>query len=114
MPFIDKLKYWATAAGGRPAIVVGDQRLSYAQLLVAAESAGTAGPGVSVIDVPDSTALAVEFCAALLHGRTAMVVDAGWPHTVRQELADAAAQWQAAQRPGKRALHAKAGAAPFL
>lgn len=119
MPFIDKLKYWATAAGGRPAIVVGDQRLSYAQLLVAAESAGTVGPGVSVIDVPDSTALAVEFCAALLQGRTAMVVDAGWPHTVRQELADAAAQWQAeqwqaAQRPGKRALHAKAGAAPFL
>lgn len=109
MPFIDNLKYWASAAGGRPAVVVGEQRLGYAQLLLAAESIGTAASGVAVIDVPDGTRLAVEFSAALLHGRTAMVLDAAWPDSIRQELADAAARWQ-----GQRELHGSGAAAPFL
>ncbi|MHA7269024.1 AMP-binding protein [Arthrobacter sp. HLT1-20] len=98
MPFIDQLHQWAHTAGQRTAVVVGQQRLSYAQLLAAATpSPATATPAtaeaVEFIDEPNSTALAVRFCAAVNAGATAMVADAQWPPALKLQLRHAARQW---------------------
>ncbi|MDJ0315002.1 AMP-binding protein [Arthrobacter sp. H35-D1] len=100
MPFIDKLRYWAKNDGGRAALSVGGPLLTYAELLQAAEagatgSAAAEGPARSVaaIDRPTSVELVIDFCAALLRGRTAMVMDTGWPATLRRQLTESAEMW---------------------
>ena len=113
MPFLDKLKHWAVTDGGRTALIVGGQRLTYGELLQAAASqaaqtqaVSTFGArSVSVIDRPTSTELIVDFCAALFMGRTAMVLDASWPATLRGQLTEAAQTWASID---------DAGAQPFL
>ncbi|WP_425861316.1 class I adenylate-forming enzyme family protein [Arthrobacter sp. TWP1-1] len=104
MPFIEELKRWATNRGERTAVVVGEQRLDYAQLLLAAKSHvrstqtdGTAS--VALVDAQSSTELAVEFCSAVLAGTTVMVLDAQWPVGLRSELSRAASDWTANQMP---------------
>lgn len=105
MPFIDKLRYWAVHDGGRPALYVGGHRLTYAELLHAAESrsadaaaAESAVIGIASIDRPTSVELVIDFCAALLRGSTAMILDASWPASLRGQLADASQAWAAARR----------------
>lgn len=98
MPFIDQLQRWARTAGQNAAVVVGEHRLTFAQLLAAATSAparstpATAQP-VEVIDEPTSTALAARFCAAVYSGKVAMVIDAQWSPDIRHRLRDAALDW---------------------
>lgn len=92
MPFINQLQHWAAARPQQAAIVVGEQALSYDALLQAAGKA-PGGGCVAVIDLPGSTGLAVQFCAAVFQDRTAMVLDAGWPAALRRSLSDAAANW---------------------
>ena len=95
MPFIDKLKYWAAHDGRRTAVIVGEKSLDYAGLLQAAEERAAACPaaGVAVIEQPTSVELIIDFCAARLGGRTAMVLDAAWPAVLRAQLSAAAEQW---------------------
>jgi long-chain acyl-CoA synthetase len=102
MPFIEELNRWATNQGDRTAVVVGEQRLDYAQLLQAAESHARSTPtdgtaNVAVVDAQSSTELAVEFCSAVLAGTTVMVLDAQWPGNVRADLSRAASDWAAHQ-----------------
>ncbi|MDO5752228.1 class I adenylate-forming enzyme family protein [Arthrobacter sp.] len=107
MPFIDKLKHWAVDHGGRTALIVGGQRLTYSELLQAAESqaaeahsVSTSGArGVSVIDRPSSAELVVDFCAALFLGHTSMILDASWPAALRAKLTQAAQSWSSVQDP---------------
>lgn len=93
MPFISQLQHWAAARPQQAAVIVGEQALSYAALLHEAGLA-PAGGHVSIIDEPTGTGLAAKFCAAVLQGRTAMVLDAGWPAALRRDLAAAAAAWE--------------------
>ncbi|MEO8221942.1 MAG: long-chain fatty acid--CoA ligase, partial [Specibacter sp.] len=65
MPFIDQLQHWARTSGQHTAVVVGKQRLTFAQLLDSATSATAPAQTVDVIDEPTGTALAVRFCAAV-------------------------------------------------
>ncbi len=105
MPFIDKLKQWAANHGGRTALIVGGRRLTYSELLQAAEwqaaqahSVSTSGArSMSVIDRPSGAELVVDFCAALSLGRTAMILDASWPAALRAKLTQAAQQWASVQ-----------------
>lgn len=102
MPFIEELKRWAADHGDRTAVVVGEQRLDYAQLLRAAESHVRSPPtdgtaSVAIVDAPSSAGMAVEFCSAVLAGTTVMVLDAQWPSNVRADLSAAASDWAAHQ-----------------
>ncbi len=93
MPFIDQLQHWARTSGQHTAVVVGKQRLTFAQLLDSATSATAPAQTVDVIDEPTGTALAVRFCAAVNSGTPAMVLDAQWPPGLRRQLGDAAQEW---------------------
>ena len=109
MPFIDKLTFWANTCGDHRAIVVGEQQLDYAQLFKAVAAVAQASPapepspgvssgpvqpsGVAVIDLPTSIELVVAFCAAVLTGKTAMVMDHSWPASTRKQLKETAAKW---------------------
>ncbi|AIY00317.1 hypothetical protein ART_0718 [Arthrobacter sp. PAMC 25486] len=94
MPFIDQLQQWAAARGKHPAVIIGAQRIDFAGLLAAASAQrNTATSRVAIIDVPTSTQLATQFCAALHQHKTAMVLDAGWPAELRSALARAAQEW---------------------
>ncbi|WP_083508694.1 class I adenylate-forming enzyme family protein [Arthrobacter alpinus] len=99
MPFIDELKHWAATNGDRNAVVVGESRLTYGQLLVGAQTQPNASgtDSLAIIEVPSSTELAVAFCAAVLKGKTAMVLDAQWPQGLRAQLRQTAADWSARQ-----------------
>ncbi len=102
MPFIEELKRWAANQGDRTAVVVGEQRLDYAQLLRAAEShiRSTTADGsasVAIVDSQSSTELAAGFCSAVLAGKTVMVLDAQWPENLRSDLSRAALDWAAHQ-----------------
>lgn len=103
MPFINQLQHWAAVRPQQAAIVVGEQQLSYSGLLRAAGLA-TAEGHVWIIDEPSSTGLAVQFCAALLQERTALVLDADWPASLRRNLAEASANW----------AYGTSGEGPFL
>ncbi|POH73382.1 AMP-binding protein [Arthrobacter glacialis] len=93
MPFIDQLQRWARTAGQNAAVVVGEHRLTFAQLLAAATSTPGAAQLVEVIDEPTSTALAARFCAAVYSGKVAMVIDAQGSPDLRHRLRDAALDW---------------------
>lgn len=100
MPFIDQLRHWARTSGRHLAVVVGDQQLSFAQLLDAATATPAPAETVDVIDEPNGTALAVKFCAAVGSGRPAMVLDNQWPPELRRRLRKAALEWGARAAPG--------------
>ncbi|MHA7304115.1 AMP-binding protein [Arthrobacter sp. TMN-49] len=106
MPFIDQLQHWARTSGQHDAVVVGEQRLTFAQLLHA--TATTPAEPVDVIDELTSTVLAVRFCAAINSGTPAMVVDAQWSPALRRQLRDAAWRW------GRRAVPESASEPAFL
>ena len=113
MPFIDQLQHWAATDPGRPAVAAGGQSLSYAQLLDSAAAApeNTDGPGVAVISPPTGTGLVVQFCAAAMHRRTAMVLDAGWPPALQHRLTGLARDWDGQDRDGL-ARNARMGGKP--
>ncbi|MGA7206636.1 MAG: AMP-binding protein, partial [Specibacter sp.] len=99
MPFINQLRHWARARPGHTAVVVGPDRLSYAQLRDAAASLhghATAG-SLTVIDTPTSAALAVQFCAAVAGSGVAAVLDASWPDVLKADIAAKAGEWAAAR-----------------
>lgn len=100
---MNQLQHWADVRPQHAALVVGEQMLSYSGLLRAAGLATSEGH-MSIIDEPSSTGLAVQFCAAVLQGRNAMVLDAGWPDALRRKLVNAASDW----------AHGRSGECPFL
>lgn len=104
MPFSSRLRAWAATSPLRPAVTVGDQTLNYGELFRTAAASGSTDP-LAVIDVPNGTDLAAQFCAAAVHKRTAMVLDATWPETLRQQLGSRARAW---------ADQSAAGERPFL
>lgn len=94
MPFTSQLKHWALHSPLHPAVIAGAQTLSYTRMLSAAMNLPEAGaPGISIINEPTGTELAVQFCAAALQGRTAMVLDAGWPAPLQRRLRELALVW---------------------
>lgn len=122
MPFIEKLKDWASSRGGDCALVAGEQRYSFAQLLQAVQTVHKDPatnpamnlipdtvhglvPGISVsadsstagqlvvIDAASGADLVVQFCGAVFHSLTAMVLENGWPLALRQDLKGAAEAW---------------------
>ncbi len=105
MPFIPQLQYWAATRPHAIAVSDGQQALSYAQLLHAAQVAGArlpirdrhtrGNPLVVVIEESSVIELAVQWCAVLLTGNTAMVLDAAWPAPMRKELRDVVRRWEA-------------------
>lgn len=114
MPFIEKLKYWATTRSGECALVAGEQRYSFAELLHAAhttrqapsqnihsENSATSNSSttdqLAIIDEPTGTNLVIKFCAAIFYGQTAMVLDTNWPIALRQEVQAAAETWAGEQ-----------------
>ncbi|WP_315915627.1 fatty acid--CoA ligase family protein [Arthrobacter sp. lap29] len=106
MPFKDQLKQWATQRPDHPAVIAGAQSMSYSQLLASLQSQPQPGrQGISVINEPTGAELVVQFCAAVFQGRTAMVLDAGWPQTHQHQLRELALTW---------AGHIGSGERPFL
>ena len=94
MPFKDQLKQWATQRPDHPAVIAGAQSMSYSQLLASLQSQPQPGrQGISVINEPTGAELVVQFCAAVFQGRTAMVLDAGWPQTHQHQLRELALTW---------------------
>ncbi|WP_449372835.1 class I adenylate-forming enzyme family protein [Arthrobacter psychrolactophilus] len=82
--------------------MVGEQRLTYAQLLLAAQvqarqQDAETSPLV-VIELPTSMELAVAFCQAVVQQRPVMVLDAQWPDGVRRTLVRQASEWASSRR----------------
>ncbi|PYI38442.1 AMP-dependent synthetase [Arthrobacter psychrolactophilus] len=101
MPFIKELRHWAAVRGDRTAVVVGEQRLSYAQLLQAAQHQPKQDAGTSpvvVIELPTSVELAIKFCSAVVQRRPVMVLDTQWPDGVRRALMGQARAWASSRR----------------
>ncbi|WP_113717876.1 class I adenylate-forming enzyme family protein [Arthrobacter dokdonensis] len=101
MPFIDQLQHWARADPHRAAVVVGTQRLSFAQLVESAtafpapQSGG--GAALAVIDEPDGTALAARFVGAVAGHGVAAVLDSSWPRGLKAAITDRARAWAAGE-----------------
>jgi acyl-CoA synthetase (AMP-forming)/AMP-acid ligase II len=95
MPFVDRLVDWAGRCPDRDAIVIDGERLSYAELCCRAARlrlpapAGVPGPRPLVaLDLGSTLDFAVAFTAAVGRGRTAAVLDPGWPASVRAAALD--------------------------
>src|SRR6185312_5788227 len=98
MPFIERLNHWAAVRGRHPAVVAGGESLDYAGLLAAAREPAApdgAAHSLAIIDRPPGVGLAADFCAAAFRKQTAMVLDAGWPAGLREDLAGRARAWAA-------------------
>ncbi len=93
MPFINQLQHWAAARPHRPAVVVGTESLDFAALRDGAAGMGHGDRTLTIIDRHASTALAVEFCAAVAGGGVAAVLESTWPAALRASIAAQASSW---------------------
>lgn len=101
MPFIDQLRHWARADPHRAAVVVGTERLSFAELLDAAVAQPapqpSGGAALAVIDEPNGTRLAARFAGAVAGHGVAAVLDSSWPRELKAAITDRAKAWAAGE-----------------
>ncbi|RAN74348.1 hypothetical protein B5P43_29730 [Bacillus sp. SRB_336] len=99
MPFIDQLQRWARADPHRAAVVVGTERLSFAQLLAAAKAHAVTQPAggaaLAIIDEPNGTLLAARFAGGVAGHGVAAVLDSSWPRELKAAITERARAWAA-------------------
>jgi len=90
MPYVDRLVDWAGRFPDRDAVVIDGERLSYAELCRRAASLPLPAPAAAdlprqlvALELGSTLDFAVAFTAITGRGRTAAVLDPGWPAPVR-------------------------------
>ncbi|GAB3540727.1 AMP-binding protein [Arthrobacter tecti] len=86
MPFINRLLSWADAEPGRPAVVVGEQALSYGDLATRAAEHALSGDAMVALEPADPISFTVALTAVVGRGRCAVVLDPAWPAAVRTRM----------------------------
>ncbi|BCW58887.1 AMP-binding protein [Arthrobacter sp. StoSoilB20] len=79
MPFLDKLQHWADERPHDTAVVVGNDRLTWADLRDAAAALLGAATSATVLAEPNSVRFVERYAAAVAGERCCAVLDPEWP-----------------------------------
>lgn len=93
MPFLNNVQQWADQRPQATAVVVGGQRLSWAELRDAASRAVPDLPHLTVLAEPNSVDFVIRFSAALADERCCAVLDPTWGHLLLGELRQRLAEY---------------------
>ncbi len=92
MPFLNRLEHWAQTAPDRPAVVIGEASLSYAELAGAVRAQHRPGSALTILQQRNSVDFVVRFAAAVAGSGRVAVLDPDWPaeisDAVRSRLAE--------------------------
>ena len=92
MPFLDRLQHFARVQPDATAVLVGADRLSFAELRDKAAALLPETPLTSRVCLPNGTAFAVRFAAGVAEGRRCAVLDPGWPEAQRGNVEERLAE----------------------
>lgn len=86
MPFLSRLQHWAATAPARPAVVIGDSSISYAELVTQAQNLLPAESLLTTVQQCNSVPTVLKIVAGVAgHGRIS-VLDPSWPPTVTESV----------------------------
>ncbi|WP_369047261.1 class I adenylate-forming enzyme family protein [Sinomonas sp. P10A9] len=86
MPFLDRLSRWAAQKPHEPAVVCGDDRLSWVQLHDAAAALARSGEPTAVLRAGNSVDFAARWAAGVAGERECAVLDPAWPRDLADDV----------------------------
>ncbi|MFF0902463.1 UNVERIFIED_CONTAM: fatty acid--CoA ligase family protein [Kocuria sp. CPCC 205316] len=88
MPFLDRLNRWAEERPQEPAVVCGNDLLSWGGLRAAAAALAASGEPTGILRRPNGTGFAVRWAAGVAEERVCAVLDPSWPEEVAERVQD--------------------------
>src|SRR5438067_1270189 len=88
MPFLDRLQLWADERPDDTAVVVGEKRLTWADLRDAATLRLAETTATTILAAPNSLAFVVDYSAAVSGERRCAVLDPLWPQSMIDEVSE--------------------------
>ncbi|MEX5256449.1 class I adenylate-forming enzyme family protein [Kocuria arenosa] len=88
MPFLDRLNRWAEERPQEPAVVCGNDRLSWGGLRAAAAALAASGEPTGILRQGNGVDFAVGWAAGVAEERVCAVLDPSWPEEVAERVQD--------------------------